>query len=82
MNTTLTLKLNKDILDRAKHYARSKQTSLSLLVENYFKTLAQVKEDADIELSPIVQELSGIIELPEEFDLKEEYTNYLTKKYS
>ncbi len=82
MNTKLTLKLDKDIIEQAKIYAKNKQTSLSVLVANYFKSLADEKLETEIELSPIVQELSGIIELPDNFDLKEDYTNYLIEKYS
>lgn len=82
MNTKLTLKLDKDIIEQAKLYAKEKHTSLSVLVANYFKTLAENKYEAEIELSPIVQELSGIIELPEDYNLKEDYTDYLIKKYT
>lgn len=86
MATKLTLKLNKRIIDRAKKYARAKRTSLSLLVEDYFKSLPEEKPssktNSEIELSPIVQELSGVIELPEDFDPKAEYTKYLIGKYT
>ncbi len=79
MNTKLTLQLNKDAIDMAKLYAKTHQTSLSALVENYFRVLA--KENAPPKMSPIVEELSGIIELPDMFDLKEEYTKHLIEKY-
>lgn len=82
MNTKLTLKLQKDVIEQAKIYARKHQVSLSALVENYFKFLAIRKQPSEIELSPMVQELSGIIDLPEDFDLQKEYTDYLTEKYS
>jgi hypothetical protein len=82
MNTKLTLKLDKDIIERAKSYAKERNTSLSMLVANYFKALGEKKDDSDIELSPIVQELSGIIVLPEDFNPEEEYTSYLIEKYS
>ena len=82
MNTKLTLKLDKEIIEKAKSYAKEKQTSLSVLVANYFKSLAEDKDEPDLELSPIVQELSGIIALPEDFNPKEEYTRYLIEKYS
>ncbi len=81
MNTKLTLKLNKEIIEKAKLYAKEKQTSLSGLVENYFKHLAKEQENGESDLSPIVEELSGIIEIPEKFDPEEEYTNYLIEKY-
>jgi len=82
MNTKLTLKLQKEVIDQAKSYAREHQVSLSLLVENYFKFLAGKKQHTDFELSPTVKELSGIIDLPENFDPKKEYADYLTEKYS
>lgn len=82
MNTKLTLKLDKNVIERAKSYAKERHTSLSVLVANYFKSLAEDNNQQDLELSPIVQELSGIIELPEDFNLKEEYTDYLIEKYS
>ncbi len=82
MSTKLTLKLNKNAIEKAKLYAKSRHTSLSVLVENYFRALAGEKKHAETELSPIVQELSGIIELPEDFDLKDEYTDYLIEKYT
>lgn len=82
MNTKLTLKLDKEAIEKAKRFAKGKRTSLSGLVENYFKSLTTEIETAEAELSPIVQELSGIIELPEDFDLKKEYADYLIEKYS
>jgi len=82
MNAKLTLKLNSIAIEKAKLYAKSRHTSLSALVENYFRTLAEEKKYAEAELSPIVEELSGIIDLPEDFNLKDEYTDYLIKKYS
>ena len=82
MKTKLTLKLQKEVIDQAKIYARKHQVSLSLLVENYFKFLAGKKQQTEFELSPAVKELSGIIDLPENFDLTEEYTDYLNEKYS
>jgi hypothetical protein len=90
MTTKLTLKLNKRTIERAKKYARAKRTNLSLLVERFFKSLPEEKAKSkgnsktksEIELSPIVKELSGIIELPEDFDPKSEYTKYLIEKYT
>ncbi len=82
MDTKLTLKLRKNIIEDAKNYARSHNTSLSALVENYFKSLTdREKKSDDLELTPIVQELSGIIDLPEDFDEKAEYAKYLMEKY-
>lgn len=81
MNVKLTLNLNKDIIEQAKIYARSKNNSLSSLVQNYFIFLSEKNQVDDIEISPNVKELSGIISLDENFDLKEEYGSYIQEKY-
>ncbi len=82
MPTKLTLSLNNDIIVNAKAYAKKNHTSLSVLAENYFRFLTEkyIKETKTV--SPLVNELSGIIELPDNFDLKKKYTDYLTEKYS
>ncbi|WP_345725299.1 DUF6364 family protein [Sinomicrobium weinanense] len=35
----------------------------------------------NIELTPLVKSLSGVIQLPSDFDYKEDYTAFLIKKY-
>ncbi len=77
----LTLSLNRDVIENAKRYARRNKTSLSALVENYFRFIARKETPHEDTLSPIVKELSGTIKLPDDFNLREEYTTYLTKKY-
>jgi hypothetical protein len=82
MDTKLTLKLDKDIIKQAKTYAQNKQQSLSALVENYFRFLLDQEQTSSMsEISPVVRELSGIIQLDDEIDIHEEYTDYLLKKY-
>lgn len=83
MNTKLTLSLDKNIIEQAKVYAHGKQLSLSVLVENYFRFLIHQKKSAQrSDISPIVQELSGIINLDSKDDIREDYTDYLLEKYS
>ncbi len=82
METKLTLKLNKEIIEQAKIYAQSKQQSLSALVEAYFRFLLDCEQEPSApEISPTVQELSGIIQLDEDRDIRDEYTTYLLNKY-
>ena len=38
MNTKLTLTIEKEIIERAKNYAKEKNRSLSNIIENYFST--------------------------------------------
>ena len=82
MNVKLTLNLNKDIIERAKLYARDKNQSLSSLVQNYFIFLSEKNQTDEIDISPNVKELSGIISLDQNFDLKKEYGSYILEKYS
>ncbi len=82
MDTKLTLKLDKDIIEQAKIYAQNKQRSLSALVEVYFRFLLDREQTpSSPEISPIVKELSGIIHLNEAMDIRDEYTTYLLNKY-
>jgi hypothetical protein len=80
MDTKLTLKLDKEIINRAKLYAESKKISLSKLIESYLQVLT--KESSSKEnITPLVESLSGVIELPKNYNDKVDYTDYLTKKY-
>ncbi|HEY1040143.1 MAG TPA: DUF6364 family protein [Bacteroidia bacterium] len=80
MDTKLTLKLDEDIIEKAKDYAKSKKTSLSVLIENYLQKITTEKKRKK-KITPLVKSLSSIIELPADSDPKKEYANYLTNKY-
>ncbi len=80
MDTKLTLKLDKEIINRAKDYAESKKISLSKLIESYLQLLTKESSSKD-KISPLVESLSGVIELPKKYDDKDDYSNYLTEKY-
>jgi hypothetical protein len=77
MDSKLTLKLEKEVIEKAKFYAKSQHTSLSRLIENYLMTITSEEDQESI--TPLVKSLSGIIDLPE--DEKDDYSDYLTKKY-
>lgn len=82
MNTKLTLKLNQEIIERAKQYAILKKMSLSRLIENYLSTLTSEKsEGSTFEISPFVKSLSSNSGLPANFDYKNERGDYLEQKY-
>lgn len=82
MNSKLTLKLNKRAIEKAKKYARKNKKSLSGIVENYFNMISNRELSDEIEISPNVLELSGIINLPEVINIKETYGKHLEEKYS
>ena len=57
MESKLTLKLNKDIIDLAKSYAKEHNISLSKLIENYLQSVT-LKRNKKIEISPLVESLT------------------------
>ena len=81
MDTKLTLKLNQEIIERAKHYASEKKLSLSRLIENYLNSLTSEKTNDEIQISDFVKSMSTDIKLPADFDYKKERANYLEQKY-
>ena len=81
MDAKLTLKLKDDSISRAKKYVSSIGTSLSAIVEDFFDGLTLQQQSGDFKYSPIVNELSGIIKLDENYDYKSDYASYLEHKY-
>lgn len=81
MNTKLTLNLNKNIIENAKDYAKENSISLSKLIENYLNSLTK-KEFQKVEISPLVESLTGIIPSENDEKITDERYEYLRKKYS
>ena len=83
METKLTLRLNESIIEKAKEYARSRNMSLSKMVEQYLDSVVSTNEisSKQIELTPLVKELSGVLKVPADFDYKNDYSDYLENKY-
>lgn len=80
MDTKLTIKLDRTIIEKAKKYAKSKNISLSRIIESYLNAITR-DEIQNEEISPLVRSLSGIIEIPDKFDFKKDYTDHLLNKY-
>ncbi len=80
MDTKLTLKLDQEIIEKPKRFARHRNTSLSMLIENYLQHITS-QEGSSVSITPLVKSLSGIIELPESYDHKQEYGGFLVRKY-
>lgn len=79
MNTKLTLNLDTEIIYEAKNYAKNHKVSLSKLIENYLNSLTRESKTKS-SVSPLVESLTGII--PNDFDERKEYRDYIDKKYS
>ena len=86
MDTKLTLKLNKDIIDKAKEYASTHKQSLSRIIESYLQSLVskeghETSKD-NIEISAFVKSMSTGVHLPVDLDPKKEYYEFIAKKHA
>ena len=81
MNAKLTIKLDDDVINRAKTYAKHRKTSLSKMIESYLDSVTK-PDPGETKITPLVKSLSGVIHLPEDYEYKKDYTDYLTGKYS
>jgi hypothetical protein len=84
MDSKLTLKLDKAIIEQAKQYAKEQQTSLSRLIENYLAVITKSKTEGnrkEIEITPLVKSLSGIAKTDDNIDEKQMYKDYIIEKY-
>lgn len=79
MDTKLTLKLDKHIIENAKKYAKERKISLSKMVESYLNSITK-ESDEKVDITPFVESLSGVINISKE-DYKEDYSDYLNGKY-
>jgi len=85
MKTKLTLTIDKSAIEHAKTYAKEQGRSLSALIENYMKALSpKDKVSTPVEeISPLVKSMMGRkkIELPDDYDYKEELSKIRDMKY-
>lgn len=81
MNTKLTLTLNELVIQKAKKYAKSKENSLSNIIENYLKVLVRENANSENEFTPIVKSLKSSFKASSDFDYKKEIAKKLSDKY-
>ena len=84
MDTKLTLKLDKNVIEKAKEYAASHKRSLSAIIESYLQSLTGIDETEnieEIEITPFVKSMSSRVKIPADFDYKKEYRSHLEEKY-
>jgi len=60
MPTKLTLRLNDAVIRKAMKSARNKGVSLSRMVEDYFKSVAE-QETHEVRESPVLSEVAGVL---------------------
>jgi|AntRauTorcE11897_2_1112592.scaffolds.fasta_scaffold00054_36 hypothetical protein len=80
MKTKLTLRVEKRLIEKAKKHAKSRNTSVSQMVADYFKAIEnQKKKDDSLDYSPITASLIGV--LKGSTRKEEDYKSYLEEKY-
>ncbi len=83
MDTKLTLKLDKSVIEKAKQYASEKNRSLSGIIESYLKALTSEKNEdlEEIKITPFVKSLSFDSGIPADMDYKKELGDHYSEKY-
>jgi hypothetical protein len=85
MQTKLTLRLEKSLIDQAKAWADEKQLSLSHVVAMLFQRLTAMEPKKE-ELHPFMKKIIGVAKKKgsasiTDKDANEAYYNYLEEKY-
>lgn len=78
MKKKLTLRLDKELIDRAKELADDKGTSVSQMVADYFSLIESQENLEDEKLPPLTASLSGVLKGVN--ITEEEYKKYLEEK--
>lgn len=82
MKTKITLRLNHEVIEKVKIFAHNHNMSLSKMIESYLDTITQQKvDDKKLSITPLVESLSGVINIADDFGYKKEYAKYLEEKY-
>jgi predicted RNA-binding protein Jag len=79
-NIDLTLSINKRTFAKVKRIAESNHKNLNSIIEEFLQTMAE-NENKHIEITPFVKSLSGVIELENDYHIKNEYRKHLIEKY-
>ncbi len=82
MRTKLTLTIEKEVIEKAKQYAKGKNRSLSDIIENYLKMLTtEERKQNQKSLNPIVKSLRGSFKTYKKMDYKKELEKRLEEKH-
>ena len=80
MDAKLTLKLDRKVIDQTKKLAAQRGTSVSRMVETYFRGLT-VSQKRGPQPKGVVAELAGIAASAQIKDRKRDYAEHLEEKY-
>ena len=81
MSTKLTLRLDDSVIRKAKKTAGRKGVSLSRMVEDYFKAVAE-QGTQEVRESPVLYEIAGVLSGKQDAaQLRAGYRKHLAEKY-
>lgn len=80
MNKKLTLSHDKAVVEQAKRYTKSNNTSLLKIIESYMSTLPGVNKEI-IEITLLVESLIGVVEMPDDFNENDAVREYFIEKH-
>ncbi len=79
MQTKLTLRIDDELIRKAKQWAETRGVSLSEVVAQFFDQLPNT--DKSVGLSPWTRKLVGVLKEDDDVTLREQYLDYLEEKY-
>jgi len=80
MTTKLTLTVEKEVIEKAKSYAKQTGRSLSDIIEKYLESITK-EEQTQKNLTPKLKKIVGVVKLPKNFDEEKELKAYFEKKH-
>jgi DNA-directed RNA polymerase subunit F len=83
MTTKLTLSLQKDVIHKAKKFAKNKNKSLSRIIEEYLSDLTKSQKETNTRdtIPPITKELAGILKNKKNLNTRSSIASFLEEKY-
>ncbi len=76
----LALSIDRDLIDKAKQYARRHDRSLSDLVSSYLRQITADEQDAD-DVDPLVRDVADEVPMGQLVDLGDARCQHLKAKY-
>jgi len=83
MTKVLTIELDAALVEKIERYADKTGDSVDQIVGKQLSQLVKESPDySQIELTPRIKRLSGILTLPQDYDYKEDLANILAEKHN
>lgn len=81
MTTKLILSIEKQVVERAKLYAKKTGRSLSEIIEGYLETLTSEHAQKTDEISPKLRKIIGVVKWPKNFNEEKAKRAYFENKH-